>query len=190
MNDERREELFTRWLDDKLSAEELREWETYLENHPELLEERTDYLSVRADLQKAIPADVEPPYPDFFNTHLERLIKEASRTEQPVEQKRGAINRLWLWWMAPAATAAVVFAFLLGMKSARQDAMGVVDAAAGSEVYSPLTNVSTEVIVDKESDATLLVVEGLDPLTDTDLAIGEGFIDGKHGFYVNAEEVY
>jgi hypothetical protein len=93
--------------------------------------------------------------------------------------------------MAPAATAAVVMAFLLGMKSAQPaNQGGVVDAAAGSEVYSPLANVSTEVILDRESDSTLLVVEGLAPLADTDLVIGEGFLDGEHGYYVKTEEIY
>ena len=82
-------------------------------------------------------------------------------------------------------------AFLLGMKSAQPASQGgVVDAAAGSEVYSPLASVSTEVILDRESDSTLLVVEGLAPLADTDLAIGEGFLQGGHGYYVNTEKVY
>ena len=66
----------------------------------------------------------------------------------------------------------------------------VVDAAAGSEVYSPLSEVSTEVILDRESDSTLLVVEGLAPLADTDLVTAEGFLDGEHGYYVNSENVY
>ena len=193
MKNDRKEELLTRWMDDGLSDEELCELEPVLAEHPELYEERADYVRLRQELQASIPAEVEPPFPDFFNSRLERMVREegrgASKTDLP--QGAGAFNRMWIWWMAPAATAAVVAAFLLGMKSAQPATQGgVVDAAAGSEVYSPLASVSTEVILDRESDSTLLVVEGLDPLADTDLAIGEGFVEGGHGYYVNTEKVY
>ena len=53
-----------------------------------------------------------------------------------------------------------------------------------------MSDVSTEIIFDRESDSTLLVVEGLAPLADTDLVTAEGFLDGEHGYYVNSENVY
>ena len=193
MKNDRKEELLTRWMDDGLSDEELRELEPVLTEHPELYEERADYARLREELQAAIPAEVEPPFPDFFNSRLERMVREEGRGASKADSLRGegVFNRIWLWWMAPAATAAVVAAFLLGMKSAQPASQGgVVDAAAGSEVYSPLASVSTEVILDRESDSTLLVVEGLAPLADTDLAIGEGFLEGGHGYYVNTVKVY
>ena len=40
MNKDRKEELLTRWMDDALSEEELRELEPVLAEHPELHEER------------------------------------------------------------------------------------------------------------------------------------------------------
>ena len=85
-----------------------------------------------------------------------------------------------------------MFAFLLGMKSAQSGdtSSRLVDSGASSEVYSPLTNVSTQVILDGDSDSTLLVVEGLAPLSDSDLALSAGFFDGRHGYYVNVKETY
>ena len=193
MKNDRKEELLTRWMDDGLSDEELRELEPVLAEHPELHEERADYARLREELRAAVPSEIEPPFPDFFNSHLERLVREERRGVDKTDSRRGegAFNRLWFWWMAPAATAAVVMAFLLGMKSAQPvNQGGMVDAAAGSEVYSPLAEVSTEVILDRESDSTLLVVEGLAPLADTDLVVGEGFLDGEHGYFVKTEKVY
>ena len=193
MNNDRKEELLTRWMDDALSEEELRELEPVLAEHPELHAERTDYLRLREELRGVIPAESEPPYPDFFNSHLERQIRESGRSEEVVASRRrsGAFDRMKLWWMAPAATAAVVMAFLLGMKSAQPNfGETMISAAPGSEVYSPLASVSTEVILDKESEATLLVVEGLDPLTDNDLAVGQGLLEGEHGYFVNTVKVY
>jgi len=191
MKTDRKEELLTRWMDDGLSDEELRELEPVLTEHPELHEERADYARLREELRTAVPSEIEPPFPDFFNSHLERLVREEGRGVDKTRQSEGAFNRLWIWWMAPAAAAAVVMAFLLGMKSAQPaNHGGMVDAAAGSEVYSPLAEVSTEVILDRESDSTLLVVEGLAPLADTDLVVGEGFLDGEHGYFVKTEKVY
>ncbi len=191
MKTDRKEELLTRWMDDGLSDEELRELEPVLTEHPELHEERADYARLREELRTAVSSEIEPPFPDFFNSHLERLVREEGRGEDKTRRSEGAFNRLWIWWMAPAVAAAVVMAFLLGMKSAQPvNQGGMVDAAAGSEVYSPLAEVSTEVILDRESDSTLLVVEGLAPLADTDLVVGEGFLDGEHGYFVKTEKVY
>jgi anti-sigma factor RsiW len=191
MKTDRKEELLTRWMDDGLSDEELRELEPVLTEHPELHEERADYARLREELRTAVSSEIEPPFPDFFNSHLERLVREEGRGVDKTRRSEGAFNRLWIWWMAPAVAAAVVMAFLLGMKSAQPvNQGGMVDAAAGSEVYSPLAEVSTEVILDRESDSTLLVVEGLAPLADTDLVVGEGFLDGEHGYFVKTEKVY
>ena len=191
MKTDRKEELLTRWMDDGLSDEELRELEPVLTEHPELHEERADYARLREELRTAVSSEIEPPFPDFFNSHLERLVREEGRGGDKTRRSEGAFNRLWIWWMAPAAAAAVVMAFLLGMKSAQPvNQGGMVDAAAGSGVYSPFAEVSTEVILDRESDSTLLVVEGLAPLADTDLVVGEGFLDGEHGYFVKTEKVY
>ena len=194
MKNDRKEELLTRWMDDGLTDEELKELEPILVSSPELQEERARFHALRKKLRDSIPCEVEPPFPDYFNSHLEKILK--AEEEAPAQKKPPSafaeFNRLWLWWMAPAVTAAVVFAFLLGMKSAQSgNALSeVVDTAAGSEVYSPLTNVSTEVIVDRDSNSTLLVVEGLAPLSDTDFTIGEGPSAGHHGFYVNVRTAY
>ena len=114
MKNDRKEELLTRWMDDGLSDEELRELEPFLAEHPELYEEKTDYARLRQELQAAIPAEVEPPFPDFFNSRLERMVREEGRGASKTDSRRGegSFNRIWLLWMAPAATAAVVVAFL------------------------------------------------------------------------------
>ena len=194
MKNDRKEELLTRWMDEGLSDEEMKELEPVLSGSPELHEERARFLLLREKLRDSVPRKVDPPFPDYFNSHLEKLVKAADAAPM-VQETPGvfaSFNRLWLLWMAPAVTAAVVFAFLLGIKSAQSDnaASSLVDSAAGSEVYSPLANVSTEVIVDRDSNSTLLVVEGLAPLSDSDLAAGGGFSDGDHGYYVNIRGAY
>lgn len=191
MNEQRKEELLTRWLDDALTDEEVREFEPVLAEHPEWRAERESYRKLRSELVATIPAEVEPPYPDFFNVHLQRLVENASRRDRDPSRSTLGLGRLWTWWLAPAAAAAVVAAFILGMNSAPMQPPGVVDAQ-GSEVYSPLSNVSTEVIQHDEAlGATLIVVEGLDELSDDDLVVGDGSLGGQHGYYVVTHgEVY
>ena len=194
MKNDRKEELLTRWMDDGLSANELKELEPILASSPELHEERARFLHLRKKLCESVPREIDPPFPDYFNSHLEKLVKAESKVPESEEGLGAftAFNRRWLWWMAPAVTCAVVFAFLLGMKSAQSGdtSSRLVDSGASSEVYSPLTNVSTQVILDGDSDSTLLVVEGLAPLSDSDLALSAGFFDGRHGYYVNVKKTY
>ena len=56
MKNDRKEELLTRWMDDGLSDEELRELEPVLDESPELHQERADYIRLREDLRAAMPA--------------------------------------------------------------------------------------------------------------------------------------
>lgn len=174
MNENRKEELLTRWLDDALTSDEQLELESLLESHPELRNDREEQLKIREQLRSVIPSEVEPPYPDFFNTHLERLVKDTMR-EPKVEKSKPGL-RLWTWWMAPVAAAVVVAAFIAGMKS---------NPMSGSvtEVYSPLSNVSATVMEDEELEATLIVVDGLDELHLDDLKLAEGVDQGGHGYY-------
>lgn len=194
MNNDRKEELLTRWMDDGLSEKEMKELEPILASSPELHEERARFLRLRERLRDSVPRELDPPFPDYFNSHLEKLVK-AENAAPGLKEDSGAFsafNRRWLWWMGPAVTCAVVFAFLLGMKSGQSGnaSSGLVGSGSNSEVYSPLTNVSTQVILDTNSDSTLLVVEGLAPLSDSDLVLGARSFDGRHGYYVNVTKTY
>ena len=192
MNENRKEELLTRWMDDSLSEEELRELEPVLAESPELKDEREEYHKVRGALRAVIPAEVDPPYPEFFNTHLERLVQDATRSERAARKTKGTgPGRLWVLWLAPAAAAAVVAAFILGLNSAPQQPPPVLGASEdGSAVYSPLASVSADIVHDKALGATLIVVEGLDTLSDEDLVIGDGSLESERGFFVTSDEIY
>ena len=73
-------------MDGTLSAEEHGELEPFLQKHPELEGEREEYLRLREELRSVLPAEVEPPYPEFFNTHLMRQIREGEREEAVAEK--------------------------------------------------------------------------------------------------------
>ena len=75
MKNDRKEELLTRWMDDGLSDEEMKELEPVLSGSPELHEERARFLLLREKLRDSVPRKVDPPFPDYFNSHLEKLVK-------------------------------------------------------------------------------------------------------------------
>ena len=74
MNKEITDELMVKWVDHKLTATEQAELEVILLEDSELAGELSAMRSVKAKIQKEIPASVEPPYPDFFNNQLMRKV--------------------------------------------------------------------------------------------------------------------
>ena len=166
MDENRKEELLTRWIDGVLSEAEQREWESYLAGHPELETEREAFQTVRAELRAAVPAKVEPPYPDFFNAHLERLIRESRSAVGEEAKPAPGVWRMLSWWLAPAAAAALVLAFFLGMQIGGPQDGGLEASVGGSvpAVYSPIASVEAAAVTDKSFGGTVIVLEGLDAI--------------------------
>ena len=188
MNQNRKEELLTRWMDGVLNDEELRELEPVLAEHPELQREREVYVELREDLQATIPAEVEPPYPDFFNAHLERLVQGASQSEKHQRKERTSLNRLWTWWMAPAATAAMVAAFILGMKMTNLNVPAPISDVATA--YSPVASVEPVVYEDDSLEGTVIVLTGLDAVPDENLIGWNGSQLEGPGVFVTTHLTY
>ena len=164
MDQNRKEELLTLWMDDGLSPEERRELEPYLAKHSELEGEREEYLRLRDELRSVLPAHVEPPYPEFFNTHLMRQIREEeSRAAAPAG---GSAPGVWNWmrlWLVPAAAAAVVAAFLAGkqMGGSSDGPLAAVPAAESTAVYSSIASVDVRTWEDHDVGVTVIVLDGL-----------------------------
>jgi anti-sigma factor RsiW len=168
MDQNRKEELLTLWMDEALSPDDRRELEPYLVEHPELEAEREEYLRLRNELRSVLSAEVEPPYPDFFNTHLMRQIREEERQERVVE--RAAAAGMWGWlkpWLAPAAAAAVVASFIAGKEfgGTKENAVAVVPTAeVAPVVYSSLSTVDVRTWESPDEGVTVIVLEGLDEI--------------------------
>lgn len=172
MDENRKEELLTLWMDGGLSSAEGEELAPYLAKHPELEAEREEYVRLRDELRSVLPDHVEPPYPDFFNTHLMRQIREEERVERaPVAAEASG---MWKWmqlWLAPAAAVAVVMAFLAGKEMGdTQGGAVAVNPAGGSSaemapgVYSAISSVDVTTWEDLDAGATVIVLNGLEDI--------------------------
>ncbi len=189
MNQNRKEELLTCWMDGTLSSEELSELEPVLAGHPELQREREEYVKLREDLQATIPAELEPPYPDFFNAHLERLVHGASRSPHAGPGGKTGLSRLWNWWMVPAGLAALLAAFMAGTLLNPSSVPPPLSAATA--VYAPNKNVEAAAVDDKDLQATVIVLTGLADLPDENLiGWGGGSHSERPGLLISAFETY
>ena len=129
MNKEITDELMVKWVDHKLTATEQAELEVILLEDSELAGELSAMRSVKAKIQKEIPASVEPPYPDFFNNQLMRKVMLDQVSRLPKEKaKRWWKSLQWAW--APAGAMALVLAFLAGQRLGQG---GIDNEASGDE---------------------------------------------------------
>ncbi|MDE0826196.1 MAG: hypothetical protein OSA48_05240 [Akkermansiaceae bacterium] len=193
MDENRKEELLTLWMDDGLSSAEREELAPYLAKHPELEAEREEYVRLRDELRSVLPEHVEPPYPEFFNKHLMRQIREEERMERiPAVAE---VSGMWSWmryWMVPAAAAAVVVAFLAGKEMGDRPA-GAVATTSGAGytgelapgVYSAISSVDVTTWEDPDAGSTVIVLDGLEDipssvdLLKTTASLEEGEGSGK-----------
>jgi anti-sigma factor RsiW len=190
MNNKRLEELTTRAMDECLSGEDEREYALYLKTHPEAVAEVAAYKRIRTALRAEIPASQEPPYPDFFNSHLERMVRES-------EEKSGQAPAKKSWWasygtwLVPASAAAIL-AFFAGMQIAPPIPSTVVATdVALPAVYSPIASVHAEAVQDAGLGGALIILDGLDDLPDSvDLMQAAGGPIEDDAVLVSSEGIY
>lgn len=179
------ENTLNRWLRGELEGEELRKVDAWADDHAGDLDSEFkcgigwEALGLGTEFTNAVPASVEPPYPDFFNHKLQQTIEadeleQAKQAEQsvapvvtPVEAEPGI--SLWVklrWMLMPTAVAAGV-AFYAGsqMTQIHPDTPALEDAFVAYErVYVPDSEVAASF---SETDrATEIVLEGLHPISD------------------------
>lgn len=179
------ENTLNRWLRGELEGEELRKVDAWADEHAGDLDSEFkcgigwDALGLGSDFMKAVPASVEPPYPEFFNSKIAQSI-EADGSEQSVEPVIFAEPSIGIWqklrWMfMPTAVAAGV-AFYAGSQmtesGADSPAVGGSSIVAYERVYVPDSDVAASF---SETDrATEIVLEGLHPISDElDIVRGE-----------------
>ena len=159
------------WLEDELSGEELAAFEASLEDAGSLMAKREEIRSWKAGLAGLLPADEEPPYPEFFNSRLAKELRAGDERRSAAVKTRGFS---WQNWLMPlAACAGMVLAFWVGTKTGvEKDASAELgsDPAPGvvePVVYTPEQGVSAEWIASEDAFATVVVLEGVEAIPDS-----------------------
>lgn len=164
------ETTLARWLDDDLQGAELAAFEDSIQGDAELLARRRQVRAWRAAVAAALPATLEPPYPEFFNSRIARAIHE-----QVPRPRRFAAAASWrVWWMPVTAAAGMVLAFWVGTKAGGgtqvvtvANPVAVPVAVQAPTVYTPERGVDAEWFSSADAAATVIVLEGVEAIPDT-----------------------
>ena len=182
------EEQWNRWIDGELSPEEVEALKSASAAEGVSLDEDQAFFGqLSEDLQATFPAERTPPFADFFNSHLQKQMRDLDEAEA-AEPARASWLPKWLHlsWAAPLAAAAlVVFTLtqigIIGEKTHR-----------GSQIvsaYTPDESIFAVTRFDAEANAMVIRLEGMERLpAEFDLILADADNDRHEGpFVVDAD---
>lgn len=160
------EALLALWLDDELHGEESANVEAWAESQPDQLAAREEVRAWRRMMSEAMPAVEEPPYPDFFNSRVEKAIREQMSAAAPaaasaVEAKRS----FWSWLFPATAFAGMALAFWVGTKTHTEGGGAV--AKSVPVWYTPEQGVDVKWLKGSGADSSVIVLQGVNAIPDT-----------------------
>lgn len=165
------EAMLTRWMDGELSGDELAQMESWAQEHPGILAERDALQAMQKDIRDSVAADMEPPYADFFNQRILRIIENEPARSRYDTRVSGPhwLGVFWSKWLAlPGAAVAMALCFYLGTQvSLVPPAKAPVASTPGRPmIYTPDADIRANVFSSRNTGATVIVLEGLDDLPD------------------------
>ena len=172
MKKEKTEELFVKWIDGQLTSEEEVQLATLFQENENLETELQEMKSMSESITEEIPASVDPPYGDFFNSQLMRKVDLENQSGTPVKkmQRRWESFR-WAW--APVVALALVLSFFAGHRLSRpadirfvQEREEEVISAFLPTVYFTGESMEADVIADSDGDISAIFVHGLSAIRD------------------------
>ncbi len=159
---EQQNEKLTRWLDGAMNDAERAAFETEMADNPVLRAEADDLQQLGGLLRSHVVTEKTMPHADFFNSQIQERIAELHRSEARAKsQPSGAAAWLdWLRkpWAIAAATAMVAFGFFLTHFTEDKPQTIVLG------LYTPNPSVRATSYHSSEADATVLMLDGLDPI--------------------------
>lgn len=161
--------LLALWLEDELAGPELERVEAWAASQPEQVAAREELRRWKTQIAAVIPAAEEPPYAEFFNSRITRVIRELEPVAAVPAPRKQAFWRAWL--MPITACAGMALAFLIGKQSS-PDAPVVVETPPRviyeiPVVYTPDRSVSAEWFDSDPAAATVIVLQGIEAIPDT-----------------------
>jgi hypothetical protein len=171
MNTTPDEVLLALWLDDELEGEELAKVESWALTQPDQLAAREEVRAWRKVISAELPAEVEPPFPDFFNSRIEKSIRDLPAKEvQPAAPVRES-GSFWRWLFPATAFAGMALAFWGGTKATEPSGAATVAGIDQKSVtpawYSPEQGVNAEWVNGKGASGSVIVLQGVSAIPDS-----------------------
>jgi len=174
-------DILNQWFSGELEGELLSQVESWANENPELAESMaTEFMQPVVELEHLYQPD-DVPYPDFFNKKLEQqiFVQEASLEEAAVIGSKPRWMQRLSWLFAPVALAAMALCFYLGTQYSSGPSSVPVMASTRVEpllIYVPSESVKVEVI--ESEDASMIVLDGLEPFSDDDITVASHVVPG------------
>lgn len=163
------EEEWNRWIDGALSPEDAKAMA--LEENVELSQDQAFFSRLSADLKQTFPAERTPPFADFFNSHLQKQIRDLREAEQNRSRSRPEWLPDWfrLSWFVPLAGATALVLTLMQI--------GLLGEPSGSRItyaYTPDESVTALTDFNEDVNAMVLRLQGMAPLPEAfDLVLAD-----------------
>ncbi|HEY1051164.1 MAG TPA: hypothetical protein VGE39_15445 [Prosthecobacter sp.] len=153
-----------RWLDGEMTAAESAAFEERLKQDPVLAKDAQELRALSAGIRAHLPAAMEVPHADFFNSQIQVRIAQLETEDARVKRLApSAWASLFQWLRQPWLTAAGAVA--LAILSFVMLRPGVENATSESSIlssYTPNSSVHARTFHDTDADATVLMLDGLD----------------------------
>ncbi|MBK8036358.1 MAG: hypothetical protein IPK22_04380 [Verrucomicrobiaceae bacterium] len=152
-----------RWLDGEMTADERRAFEATLQNDPELAAEAESMRQLSESLKTHLPAEMPVPHADFFNSQIQVRIAQmelddAREREKAAESTAGWLSWLRMPWLVGAAAAAFAIAGLVWTQNSSSGTSTI------ASTYTPNPSVHAQVFHSADAQATVLMLDGLEPV--------------------------
>ena len=152
-----------RWLDGEMTADERRAFEATLQNDPELAAEAESMRQLSESLKTHLPAEMPVPHADFFNSQIQVRIAQmelddAREREKAAESTAGWLSWLRMPWLAGAAAAAFAIAGFVWTQNSSKGTSTI------ASTYTPNPSVHAQVFHSADAQATVLMLDGLEPV--------------------------
>lgn len=165
MNDKITETDLLLWADGQLDPARLTLVEAHLKENPGLRLELEEMRTLTSALKREVPASVEPPYPDFFNS---RILRDIQENAAPVSARKTPFLERFKWLALPASLAALALAFFAGTRISDPAAPGPVaqNSDPVPSLYLPTDQMQAEVFSGDHGEINLIVLDGLTAIPD------------------------
>ncbi len=156
------EDQWNRWIDGQANDADLQD----AQNDPEIADDHAFFSRLSSDLKASVPSEKEPPFADFFNSQLQKRLRDLDEDAAVAKSAPRWQVPAWLRlsWALPLAAAAVLILSLaqIGMFGKR--------APQGSQIiyaYTPDESVKAEAKYNLEADAMVIRLDGVDDLPES-----------------------
>lgn len=151
----------SRWLDGEMTAAEVAAFEATLKNDPELAAEAESMRQLSASLREHLPAEMPVPHADFFNSQIQVRIAQLE-SDSDREQHRAETSAGWLSWLRMPWLTAAAALIVAGVAWLQFGGSGGISTIAST--YAPNPAVTAKTFHSPEAQATVLMLDGLDPV--------------------------